>query len=230
MSREDTCIGQPISWLMLERYHARELGEDERSTVEAHLAACPACLSCWSRIEADQGVALPPLPVAERRTRRRVPAAMMVGAVALAAALLLWARRHEEPTVATSDHTKGDGVSFSLMRESETRVPERGATYANGERFKGLVTCPPGKRAWWDLAVIDPGTTSFPLAASEQLACGNDVPLTGAFRLTGNEPLSVCLLWSDERTIDRGALAHASKDDFIAADIHALCNDMEPAH
>ena len=58
------CTGTPVSWLRLERYHLGEIRGRERAVVAEHLAACPACAACLARIEQDDAVALPALPVA----------------------------------------------------------------------------------------------------------------------------------------------------------------------
>jgi hypothetical protein len=51
------CIGEPISWLRLERY-ALDGGADRAAA--AHLARCAACARCLDEIRGDL-VALPPL-------------------------------------------------------------------------------------------------------------------------------------------------------------------------
>jgi hypothetical protein len=50
------CIGEPISWLRLERF---ALGEPDPA-IALHTAACPACRRCLDQIRSDV-VALPPL-------------------------------------------------------------------------------------------------------------------------------------------------------------------------
>jgi hypothetical protein len=59
------CIGEPISWLRLERFalDASDAGVGE------HVAACAACRQCLDDIRGDV-VALPVLHVPERRTWR----------------------------------------------------------------------------------------------------------------------------------------------------------------
>lgn len=216
------CISTPISWLRLEQYALGEL-DDLRGDVRAHLAACGACASCLARIEADGAVDLPPLPghahsyVSEsrtaapsavapsavapiRHTRRARAIAILGTGLALAAALLLAVGRrtpvfdtHGEDSV----RMKGAAFAFTLVRDDEAVFAEAGGTFRGGDRFKVLVTCPPGAHTQFDLVVYDSHGASFPLVAPTSVECGNDVPLAGAFRITGAENVRVCLVWND---------------------------------
>ena len=57
------CVGEPVSWLALERLRLGELPPGERHAVEQHLAACAACAACLAEIERPLNLpALPPLP------------------------------------------------------------------------------------------------------------------------------------------------------------------------
>ncbi|HEY8041543.1 MAG TPA: hypothetical protein VIF15_17170 [Polyangiaceae bacterium] len=210
------CTGEPVSWLRLERHHLGEGDAGERARVAEHLAACPACAACLSRIEADDAVALPPRRLPERRasaTRGR-RAALAAGALALAAAVVLfvgrgWTPRGGGATGETpgASHVKGDGVAFSLVRDDAERIVEAGGSFHDGDRFKALVTCPPAMSATFDVVVYDEGGASFPLESARGLACGNDVALPGAFRLTGTSDETVCLVWSEDGEVNRGTLA-----------------------
>jgi len=208
-------MGEPVSWLRLERYHLGELGPAERAEIAEHLAACEACRGCLARIELDDAVALPPLPaprpesVAASRWRRGAAA---FGALALAAAALLglgrgW-RGGTEVATGTGGgvRVKGDAVGFALVRDDGAWIDEAGGAFRDGDRFKAVVSCPPGLEATFDLVVLDASGASFPLAPA-QLACGNGVPLPGAFRLTGRADETVCLVWSEGAGPDREALA-----------------------
>ena len=44
------CIGEPVSWLRLERLHLGEISGPERARIEEHLAACRACAACLASI------------------------------------------------------------------------------------------------------------------------------------------------------------------------------------
>jgi hypothetical protein len=232
------CIGEPVSWLRLERLRLGELADPERARVVEHLAACAACAACLARIEADEAVELPALALGsgargerdevrgERGARTRAPrlaswGVRMASASALAAAgaaILVVGHAWRTPGRATLDggdtgRPKGDGMAFVLVRDDGQRIVEAQGVFRSGDRFKALVTCPPGLRATFDLAVFDAAGRSFPLAPARDFPCGNEVPLPGAFRLTppamgdrsGSE--TVCVVWGNGGELDRQALS-----------------------
>src|SRR5262245_49716705 len=130
------CIGEPISWPRLERYAAS--GGD--AAIRDHVAACAACRQCLDEIERDV-VALPPLVVAARRKwwKLRLPIA---GALA-AAALVLVLLRPREPAQDGIARVKGLGiVEIDVVRERGGVTRDDVRTYAPGDRFKVIVTCP----------------------------------------------------------------------------------------
>lgn len=239
------CAGTPISWLRLEQHHAGELPEPEQAAITAHLATCLACAACLARIEADSLEALPALPAL--RALPALPAgtaakpaaagnlfvlrfAPVLAALAVAAAvLLLLGRRPDSKDPGDLDplssRTKGGGVAFVLVREDEGLVAEAGGIYRDGDRWKALVTCPAGMRAAWDLVVFERGSAAFPLEPQADLTCGNHVALRGAFRTTGHDRMTVCVVWNDGALVDRAALRGASPD----ALPHAACKVLDPA-
>jgi hypothetical protein len=240
MSAELHCSGTPISWLRLEIYGAGEGDATERERIAAHLATCAACAACVARIESDAELPLPSLPAlpsaparVERPARPRIllRIAPPLAALALAAALLLILGRR--PTTGapapdqdpSSARMKGGDVGFVLVRDDEGVVAEAGGIYRDGDRWKALVTCPAGMRAAWDLAVFERGEAAFPLEPALDLPCGNAVPLPGAFRTTGKERLTVCLVWNDGALVDRNTLRGASP----AAIPHSTCKVLDPA-
>jgi hypothetical protein len=227
------CIGEPISWLRLERYHLGELTPPERADVARHLGSCAACAACIARIEEDAALPLPPLaPPAPETTRRRgrvrqaSRAILTAGVLAAAAALLLVVGPREEARSITAHEAgpsgshggagptaaKGDAIAFSLVRDDDERITESSGVYRDGDRFKALVSCPPGERAAFDLVVYDGAVASFPLDGARPMECGNDVPLPGAFRLIGRGEQRVCLVWSDDGMIDREAVARGPSE------------------
>ena len=233
------CTGEPISWLRLERYHLGELGPDERSRVEQHLATCPACRACLERIEGDDAVALPPLPApmpSRRVVRMRWPAQIgaLVATLAAAAAVGL-AIRSSHPTdgervALPGARVKGDGIAFSLVRDDGARVDGEEGIYRDGDRFKAIVTCAPGAAGAFDMVVYDASGASFPLDPSVGLACGNEVPLPGAFRLTGVGDETVCLVWNASGSVDRSTLASAAGLDAASGQGGVvLCKKLSPA-
>lgn len=182
------CIGTPISWLRLETY---ALDRRDASIAE-HLASCPACSASFAEIT-DDLVALPPLVVPERRTRRWL--AWLVPAMAAAAAaivLLVIVRR--EPRL--PDHITtikgGRQVVLGAVRERAGTIRRDVTGYRAGDRWKLTLTCEPGPFVWVDVAVVDPRSIDHPLAPA-QLACGNEVVVPGAFEITGRDANVVCV-------------------------------------
>jgi hypothetical protein len=88
-------------------------------------------------------------------------------------------------------------------------VVDAQGVFRDGDRFKALVTCPPDRGANFDFVVFDASGASFPLAPAPGFACGNEVPLPGAFRLTAapGDHETVCVVWADAEQVDRTALS-----------------------
>jgi hypothetical protein len=226
------CIGEPVSWLLLERFHLGEIEGEERERIAQHVAACAACAACLGSIQDDEAVALPPLalPESSRGPGERAPpfppsgrnvralfagrAAVALGGLAAAAAVVLAIRsgdRHDGSRVASltrpESRIKGDAIAFSLVRDDDERILGTRGVYRDGDRFKAILTCPPGSNVGFDVVVYDVGGVSFPLDPAPVLACGNEVPIPGAFRLTGSSEETVCLVWSEGASVDRGKVA-----------------------
>ncbi|MDB4960256.1 MAG: hypothetical protein JWP01_255 [Myxococcales bacterium] len=190
------CIGEPISWLRLERFATGAADP----AIASHVAACPACKHCLDEIHGDL-VALPPLAVPELR-RRRSPWAWLVPAFGLAVtaaiAVLVLAPWRGEDTPALRDNVvavKGVGdVIVDVVRERGGVVRDDVRTFAPGDRWKVVVTCPPAASAAFDVSVTEAGTATAdrPLAPA-QLACGNRVVIPGAFSITGDRENRVCV-------------------------------------
>jgi len=179
------CIGEPVSWLRLEELAVGVA----RAGVAEHVGACPACKQCFAEITADL-VALPPLVVPERPRRRQwwyVPAYALVGAAIVTFVM-------GRPLFIDGSAIKGGDLSISIVRDRAGTLREDVLTYAPGDRFKVVVTCPPRFAAWVDVGVVEDGahTADFPLVPAT-IACGNRVVLPGAFTLTGARPNRVCV-------------------------------------
>lgn len=236
MSADLRCTGTPISWLRLEQLHANELADSEANAIRAHLDECAVCASCLAKIHDDDAIALPPLPAAAPAPTAKVAffrrAAPALTALAIAAGLLLFLRRNptpEDPDAglpSTVVRIKGGDVSFALVRDDGLSITTESATYRDGDRFKAIVTCPPGASASWDVVVYEAGKPAFPLASPAKIACGNEVALPGAFALTGREELSVCLLWNAATDIDR---ANPTPKDVAFPIAGRLCKVLSPS-
>lgn len=233
MSADLRCTGTPISWLRLEQLHAKELSDADTKEIRAHLEECAACAACLARIDADAAVPLAPLPApVPVREPDPVPAkvsflrraAPALTALAVAAGILFFMRRPPPPGDDDAGvgpaRIKGGDVSFVLVRDDGLSITDVSATYRDGDRFKAIVTCPPGANASFDVAVYEAGKPAFPLPSPAKLDCGNAIALPGAFKLTGREELTVCLVWNSARDIDR---ANPTPSDLAFPTVGRLC-------
>jgi hypothetical protein len=188
-----TCIGQPISWLRLERYALSSAD----AGVGEHVAACPACRQCLDEIQRDV-VALPPLHVSAKRRWWRF-ALPVLGAIA-AAAVILFVLRPRDVEQGSVVSIKGIGeVVIDVVRERGGSVRDDVRTFAAGDRWKVVVTCPPTKQVSLDVAIREDGTErdDHPLERA-QIVCGNRIVVPGAFELTGSKSHRVCVRIQDQ--------------------------------
>jgi hypothetical protein len=213
----------PISWLKLELYQLKQVDTTERGRIDEHLATCSACSECLRGLVADDARPLAPLKVLEpaKVIPLRRPVAYVAAVLATAAAVALFVRVEAGRP---ASGIKGSELAFTLVREDGLPVDGADGVFRDGDAFKALVTCAPPSRLWFDVAVYDAKSVSFPLLAQGDFSCGNSRALPGAFRVAGSEALTVCLVWSD-RAIDRSAL---SQPPTSAA--KALCKRLKPAH
>jgi hypothetical protein len=209
-----SCIGEPVSWLRLEQLALGELAAPAAATVRDHLAACPACTACMQAIAEDVVAlpALPALPAAEPARvpwwRRRVMWSIGAAVAAAAAVILVLVLRprgveHEVHGVGITQSVRlkgGDVLEVGLVRERAGATVMQPTAYAAGDRFKVIVTCSQAIDVWADVMVLqpDPAQPGAPMVAAYpfdpvRVACGNHVPVPGAFRITGGGPASVCL-------------------------------------
>lgn len=188
---DPACVGEPISWLRLEMF---ALGATDREIAE-HLAACTACARCLDEIRGST-IELPPLFVPEARNRRRwfAPAAVFAAAAAALAVLAVVPRDPDrDRDRADVARVKGVGdVLLGTVRERSGTVRDDVLSYAAGDRWKVVVTCPPAAHAWIDVAVVDAHGVDYPMAPA-QVACGNRVVVPGAFTITGSDTNQVCV-------------------------------------
>lgn len=228
------CISTPISWLRLEQ-HAIGEGADGTEELATHLLACPVCRACFAAIEEGARTELMPLPApptarAPKHRSGRALAISIGSGLALAAAAILgfgrWSRV-EGGNGGTSERIKGDALAFTLVRSDDARFPEATGAFRDGDAFKVLVTCSPGvpAHANFEIVVLDGAGASFPLQPAAAFECGNDVPLPGAFRITGNESVRVCLM-GGESPLDRKQLARLDYDTITA---RGACKVLAPA-
>jgi hypothetical protein len=193
---EARCIGEPISWPRLEQ-HARV----RDAVVDTHVATCPACRACLDAVVGDR-VALPGLPAIAAPVARRTRWWWLAApALAAAAVVVVLATRPRAIGPTSGSHgtlvarVKGVGdVVVGVQRERAGVVRDDVRTFAPGDRWHVVVTCPPDARGavTVELEVRDGLTVDHPLAPAE-LACGNDIVVPGAFALTGTRANDVCV-------------------------------------
>lgn len=203
---------EPVSWLRLERYYLGELPKEEAEAVERAIAADPETRECFESIERPVRLnprpELPlraelPAPESPLATRRRLrdtlesPWPTLVLAAAAALFLYVSIRPATQPDGAPPArfHVKGGDVAIELVRERHGVVTQNPVSFADGDRFKVMLTCPPSMTDMFEVFVIQGQDVSRPLAPLGAVACGNGVPLPGAFSLTGPLPSSVCVAW-----------------------------------
>lgn len=224
------CIGEPVSWLRLEQYALDELERGDKAAVDAHLSDCTACRSSLSSITDDDWR----LPALTPSVQPRRPAllAWLTGSAAVAAvcvvALVLLSRSGGEQAAGVPGprvSIKGAGtVAVKLVRERDGSTALDPSRYAAGDRFKVLLTCPPGTSLRADAVVFQDREAAFPLTA-QTIQCGNGVALQGAFRVTGNTPFTVCAVIGDRAMPVRAALAKRQRAAGLA---RAACTTVTP--
>jgi hypothetical protein len=239
------CIGSPVSWLRLEQYVLGELPRDVHMEVDRHLRSCAKCRACLVEIRTDEGLELPPLPIQAPsapgigRGRARWWWPDWIGAGwrwavaggALTALAILWAPLLSDdapgfPELPPSRiRIKGGEVSVGLVRERAGSIANDPETFSTEDRFKVLLTCPPGARVHWEVVVFQSGEPSFPLQRGVS-ECGNRSVLPGAFRLTDRVPTSVCLLLSEREPPSRTELHRRGISVLPAL---TVCRSLHPA-
>lgn len=183
-----TCIGEPVSWLRLERLALADLDAATTAAVRAHLDACAACAAAFARI-ADDVRPLPRLPAVDATarpwwTRWRLAIGGVALAAGTAAALVALRPAAVAPLPPGGVRVKGAGVVVvRLVRERDGAIAFDPDDVRDTDRWKVELTCAPGGAAWVDVAVVQGAEVAFPLAA-QQVGCGNAVAVPGAFRIT----------------------------------------------
>jgi hypothetical protein len=184
----------PLSWLRLERYALGELDSTVRSEVRIHVEGCAWCGDHLRSIEIDPW-RLAPLPEVKRPTWSSPRFTWAVPLVALAALTLFFVLPDGSRTAGLSARAriKGGELAISLVRERQGETLRDPRSHADGDRFKVLVTCPPGD-AEVRVLVSQEGQVVFPFGRDPiPMACGNGVPIEGAFQATGGGDLTVCI-------------------------------------
>lgn len=205
------CIGQPLSWLTLERLALAELEGAAARAADEHVAACGACSAALGSIKSDARAlpALPPVrpervestrdeskdqvrPIASAR-RRRWAIGAGVFLAAAAALLLVVIRPTPEPQLSARVRVKGAGVVvMTLVRERDGNVTFDPLDVRDTDRWKLQLTCAPGGTAQSEVVVYQPGESPAVALPAQPFACGNNVVIPGAFRITGGAA-TVCV-------------------------------------
>jgi hypothetical protein len=224
---EATCT--PVSWLRLERHALGELDAGERRDILAHLSTCTRCRAVADQIAADAARELPPLPPVSTSgatsaplpavptshrgrpfLRRRRQAFVVAAAAAAAFALVvkLGLRPRDQPRIGQPRVVaiKGGDVAIELVRERDDSVAWEPTSFAPGDRFKLLVTCPPPLQLHADIVVLQSDGPAFP-GEPAVIACGNRVPVMPPFRITGPGPATVCVAFDRSAPPARAALS-----------------------
>ena len=204
-----TCIGEPINWLRLER-HA--LAADP--AVAEHVAACPACKHCLDEIQGDL-VALPMLAVPERRRAIAWWRFALPALAAAAIAIVVLRPRPHPPGHQLLAGVKGIGdVTVELVRDRGGTIAFDATTFQADDRWKVIATCASAGGAWIDVSVTEAGAqaSDHPIAPVH-VACGNAVPVPGAFAITGNAPNEICVrVWAEPGELGERACVNVAPE------------------
>jgi hypothetical protein len=207
------CIGEPISWLRLERYGLALVSATEQRSIASHLGECAACRACFERIEHGADALRLPLPAAVSRARRAWPTWRnlgswgLVASGALAALVLLARRPSSEPSAYAPPNVKGGELTLELVRMGADGQQREPSHFSADDRWKARLSCPPGFEGQVDLVVYQDVQVFFPLAAQAVERCGNGITLQGAFRMDGQSPVTVCVVLVERGSVDRALLA-----------------------
>lgn len=216
---------EPLSWLTLERYALGELSSAARRDVEARLASSAEDRAVLESILQDTSE-LPPLPaldvaspviaLAPKVASKRAWAYASTVLAAAAALLLMTRNQALPPATRAYEGVKGGDVAIALLSDRTGRDPTH---FAQGERFKVLLTCPPAFHERARVLVFQ-GQERFEPLAQQPPACGNLVPWPGAFALTGSAPAHVCIAWGDD--VNATSTRQLRKD--------AVCTTLQVTH
>jgi hypothetical protein len=122
-----------------------------------------------------------------------------IGLVSGAAAFLPLEPHDQQPA-------KGGELALELVRvgpDGQLRRPDR---FLHEDRFKVLLTCPPGSRGYADVLAFQDGQTTAPLDTQRVDDCGNRRTLQGAFQLTGSSATTICVVFSASSALGRSQL------------------------
>ena len=114
---------------------------------------------------------------------------------------------------------------MTLVRERDGAVVKNPDRYLSGDRFRLFATVPGTAATPWDVAVFQEGEVFFPLTPEGAVEPGSDVPLPGAFRLTGAASTEICLYTGSPLT-DRDKIKHEGRK---ALPETAVCRTLAPA-
>ncbi|MEM9489007.1 MAG: hypothetical protein AAGC55_07680 [Myxococcota bacterium] len=117
---------------------------------------------------------------------------------------------------------KGGEIALAAVRARAGAITHDPRHFAPGDRFKIMVTCPPGRRLRGELAVYQSGQAAFPLPPVD-LPCGNRAVIPGAFTITDSSPAAVCLSYRWDHPPSRAALRTPPDAD------RAVCMHLHPA-
>lgn len=207
------CTDLPISWLRLEKLALDELETADARAARDHLEECTACRATLASLESDRRQ-LRALRLPETAPRRsRLPLALGLTAGAAAALLLLVFARGGSPRNEGGRRAavKGGGAPVvSLVRERRGIVRADPEAFEDGDRFKVSITCrEPGERNF-DVVVFQDGAPHRPLGDRVRAYCGNESLLPGAFRVSGDQPFTLCVAPDRPVNLQAGRIAGAA--------------------
>jgi hypothetical protein len=194
-----SCISEPLSWFVLEQYHLGDLDSNAVLETKRHLSSCPACAGAYQFIEKDN-ISLPPLPaliptpiVVSKRLKYWKAVVPLIAAAALLL-LVLNLPFGADNTPPSHIGTKGGELSLSLVRLRDNATREDPDRFQSGDRFRLSVTSPFNDNTPAEVVIFQGGRAFFPYSEGLVVNSGNQVPVDGAFTLTGDDDAVVCVI------------------------------------
>ena len=236
------CIGEPVSWLRLERYALGELRGDEQRAVAEHLASCAVCRACSEQIARDVREPLPLIAAGSSghvapsgvRARPRKLAAAAPWAALVSASLAVWLMLrgpHVPPEAAPGmavSTTKGGDIALMLVRSDRAGRLLEPTQFAPEDRFKLLLTCAPPLQGPVRVQIYQAGALYEPVPEQALPRCGNRVALSGAWQFDGQAALDVCVVFSEH--VEASRLAQARSPEALAAlGVPHVCAQLIPS-
>ena len=203
-------VKNDISWLLLEQLHLGELPANQAESVRRSVEADADLARRLAGITQDNRP-IPALRLPERRRYRlwrQVATAfarpvtwmssaslilvLIVFAVSQSPTLLREAPWQAPPSrlFVGDSSIKGNEIAIRVLRQRHGVLSPDAHTFIRDDSFKLLITCSPSQPHRHIVSVQ--GNVVSALFHSDEIHCGNEQVVPGAFRIDGMQPMSIC--------------------------------------